>query len=134
MTRQRRSLAIAALLATPFLLACPGFGDEEVGGIPEFPTYDVDVKPILDASCVPCHAVPPQAGAPPGFRLDQYEDDVNGVVGAYVVRFDIQFRAVDAANMPPATRPDLALTPEQRETIDRWVDQGAPKTVSSAGT
>lgn len=127
MTRQQSSLAIAALLTAPFLLACPGFGDETVGGIPSNPTYDVDVKPILDQHCVPCHSVPPQGGAPVGFRLDQYEDDLAGNQGVLTYSGAIQNRAVDQNNMPPATRPDLATSPIDRATIDLWVDQGAPK-------
>ncbi len=123
MTRQQSSLAIAALLAAPFLLACPGFGDETVGGIPTNPTYDVDVKPILDEKCVPCHTVPPQAGAPNCLRFDQYADDGTNQ-GVFTNRFNIQNRVVDQNNMPPASRPELATSPTERAIIDLWVDQG----------
>src|SRR5215210_1527284 len=41
-------------------------------GVPDEPSYQQHVAPILAANCVRCHGVPVLGGAPPGFRLDSY--------------------------------------------------------------
>jgi hypothetical protein len=85
--------------------------------------YHRDVKPILDAKCTQCHF---DGGIAP-FPLTQYSE-----VTPYLnlIRAD-----VDAAVMPPwrAVGPldvfegDRRLTDAQKQTVVRWIDQGAPE-------
>src|SRR5688572_19284791 len=99
------------LLISALLLACPGFGDEDAGNVPDVPTYVDHVKPILDEHCVVCHVDPPQNGAAGGMVLDQYADvlDSSGgqvASGAGSLGCLIKFRAVDEqpTAMPPPPR------------------------------
>lgn len=119
------------LVAAAHLLGCPGFGDEEFQNVPDFPTYDPHVKAILDARCIECHMVPPQNGAPTGFRLDQYDDDGLNV-GAGGVGCEIKNRAVDRnpSQMPPVPRD--VLDPSETETVRRWVEQGRKNILTDA--
>ena len=115
------------LLITSLLLVtgCPGFGDQLPIGV-ENPTYNVDVKPILDTKCVICHQVPPVLGAPATLRLDQYADD-GAIQGAFSQAERIRVRSVQGfpSFMPPA--PALPLSGEEQATIDNWVTNGAPE-------
>ena len=84
-------------------------------------TYYADVKPILDSKCGGCHS---EGGIGP-LPLTSFEE-VDSVK---------QLVAVDVASgkMPPWTANaaldyyvgDRRLTPEQKDTIVRWVKQGA---------
>lgn len=120
-----RWLAFIVLLG---LAGCPGFGKgsppSTLDEVPAHPTYNGEVKLILDTYCAPCHTVPPQGGAPDYFRLDRYDED-GDLHGAFFQRDRIKARAcADPPSMPPgaATQPgDI-----ERATIARWIEQGAP--------
>lgn len=113
------------LLTLPFLLACPGLGDEEGGDVPENPTWNDDIQPILAENCATCHTDTPSNGAPDGFRLDSYADDADDI-GAFQFRCDVRNRAVNGnpSFMPPSTGP---IGSTERATIERWIEQGAPE-------
>jgi hypothetical protein len=101
--------------------------------VPGAPGYEVDIKPILDARCVRCHAYPYVANAFPGIRLDLY--DCSSLPDAGSV---CQFGAKDKAErinirvhgkglgvqMPPP--PAALLSPYQVDTIEKWFKAGAP--------
>lgn len=42
--------------------------------VPDQPSFQEDVMPILAANCVRCHGYPAIGGAPDAFRLDTYDD------------------------------------------------------------
>jgi len=85
-------------------------------------SYYRDVKPIIDEKCTQCHV----AGGLGGFPLTEYEDvrKLSKLVKS----------VVDSGRMPPwrPTGPldqfvgDRRLTPEKKQAILSWVDQGAP--------
>jgi len=98
-------------------------------------TYDTDIKPILDASCVKCHSgEKPKAR----LRLDTLENVLKGskdgkilTAGDSTNSFVVKCVAHTAADkdswMPPEhNKANIGpLTPEQIGLIRAWIDQGA---------
>ncbi|HSK02661.1 MAG TPA: hypothetical protein VK932_15525 [Kofleriaceae bacterium] len=101
-------------LATSLLGAC-------TADVPPAPSFQQHVMPILAANCVRCHGYPAIGGAPPGFRLDSYEDvaidDATTVAGAGAYAALIAVRVRDEARPMP---PRFALDEPQIETLERW--------------
>lgn len=117
-------LAAAALLS----IGCPGLGSQQPptsGGLPEEPTWEEDIKPIMDIHCNECHSVPPQQAAPGTLRLDTCET-VGGIPGAQSQAARIIVRTIDKTPtpMPPANY-ETTPTADEEEILQRWVDQGA---------
>ncbi len=96
------------------LLAIPGCNPS----VPDTPTFEDDVEPILFANCVRCHRDPPQNGAP--IRLDTFEaarDNSGGIVTRVKLDRD------DPRFMPPNT--ELVLSDRQIEIIENWRATGS---------
>lgn len=121
--------ALLIVLSSLASIGCPGFGSEEPGGdfseLPENPTWE-DVSPLLDAYCNDCHSVPPQEGAPGGFRYDVCED-ADGTLGASSRAQRLEVRTIQKvpSSMPPPTYSPQP-TPDDTEILRRWVENGAP--------
>lgn len=104
-----------ALLASLMVLAC--------GSAKSTPTYEKDVKPIMEARCVGCHA---KGGIAP-FELTTFEQ-VSAMKDA--VRL-----AVESRRMPPYLAgegctdyaDDQRLSAEQIAAIGSWAEAGAPR-------
>ena len=119
MTRLRAALCLPALAAASVMAA--GAPAQEGGGTS--PTFSQDVAPILHAQCVSCHR--PGEAAP--MSLVTY-DEARPWAAALA-------RRVNDGSMPPwhADAPagtfenERRLTPEQKQTIARWVAAGAPQ-------
>jgi len=122
------------ILWAPLLLVvvvCQGSGDrplEQVDpdAVPQSPTYD-RVYAIVHHACEPCHHSGSEGSdSPVSFaRAVAEEDDLdlstcNGIVSQ---RFDI-WTTVENNTMPPGALP--RLTSEEKLTIRRWIDSGAP--------
>lgn len=118
--------------------------------VPETPSFQLHVLPILAAQCVRCHGYPALGGAPPELRLDVYGDvvvrggrprdpktegvcglepaDAEGVVcgaASYAVLAADRAGSTDRP-MPPRFRID----DHQIETLARWAataERGAPR-------
>jgi hypothetical protein len=131
MTRGWVPLALAGAFG---LSAGAGCGPQ----VPEEPTWEEDVRPILMANCVRCHGDPPllpNIPAAVGFRLDVYDDDEeNGVAGAATMSSAIYDQAAVQELMPPTYRltsidyePVGRLTARQQEILRLWHEQGAPR-------
>ncbi len=93
------------------------------------PTWIDDVRPMVQANCLRCHASPAIAGAPTDFRLDVYEDTVllDGRIirGAATMAPFVAARAGEQGTMPP----DFERTPWERDTFSNWYEKsklGAP--------
>jgi uncharacterized membrane protein len=89
------------------------------------PTY-CEVKPVLDAHCVRCHAVPAQQGAP--FSLATYAS-LRDFYGDQVI-YERVSEAVTSGVMPP-TRLDLQppvepLAQDEIALLSEWALAGAP--------
>jgi hypothetical protein len=91
--------------------------------VPSAPSFQEHVMPILAANCVRCHGYPAIGGAPPGFRLDSYEDvaidDATSIAGAGVYATLIAFRVRDEERPMP---PRFPLDDPQIETLERWIE------------
>lgn len=108
-----------ALLSSPALLFACG-GDAKSN-----PTWLEDVRPLVQANCVRCHAPPAIGGAPTDFRLDVYEDTVGEggevIRGARTMARFMDIRAGEEGTMPP----DRALADVHRDTFINWAQTGA---------
>ncbi|MDA1260444.1 MAG: PSD1 and planctomycete cytochrome C domain-containing protein [Planctomycetota bacterium] len=93
-----------------------------------------EVLPVLEAHCFGCHGTTKHKA---GLRLDQraaafagarYGKDPVIVAGSREESELWQLIASDLEDerMPPADSDVAALTPEQIETLGRWIDEGAP--------
>jgi hypothetical protein len=94
-------------------------------------TYNVDIKPILEASCVECHGEEKQKGE---LRLDSKEATIKGgeegpifevgKSGESILITTIS-RVGDEENWMPPIDKGEPLTLEQIALIRAWIDQGA---------
>lgn len=97
-------------------------------------TFDKDIKPMLDASCLKCHGEEkPKAK----YRVDSREAFVKGgssdekavIVGKSTESIVVHYVAdlVEDMEMPPADKRDKypALTKDQIALLRAWIDQGA---------
>jgi hypothetical protein len=89
--------------------------------VPDEPSFQQHVAPILAANCVRCHGAPPIGGAPPGFRLDLFAD-----AAAQAERIAIR---ADRGDMPPR----FPLDDYQIDTLARWFELGAPRGAPNPG-
>ena len=97
-------------------------------------TYDNDIKPILDQSCVKCHS-----GKKPKAKLslDSLANVLKGGVDGKVIEPGNSAKSMLIINVahlgdkdewmpPPKNKLKIKkLTPEQIGTLRAWVDQGA---------
>jgi mono/diheme cytochrome c family protein len=96
-------------------------------GAPADPTYFGDVQSILAANCARCHGADPTADSIAGFRLDRYVKNDDATLDAWDFRDSIVTSAVELED--PVMPPRSVLSERQRETLARWVQDGAPKGV-----
>jgi len=78
-------------------------------------TYEADIKPIMQSSCIGCHANPPRNGAP--FSLvdfSQVRDRSGAILNA------ISRQTGSARAMPPSGR----LPQSTIDLVDQWIQDG----------
>ena len=128
-------LACALVLAASgaALWGAQGAGD---GASPARPpvNFDRDVKPILAANCFACHG-PDEHDRKAGVRLDTKEgllastkEGKTVVAPGKAGESELLKRVThaDADERMPPKKSGKVLTPEQIDTLKRWVEQGAP--------
>ena len=132
-------LAVVAFVPT-LVLAAVASADDAAGKLPpastkQGVTYAVDIKPVLDNSCVKCHSgEKPKAH----LKLDTLDNALKGAKDGKVITPGDSSRSllVQAAAhatkdhdqwMPPLNnRANIGpLTPDQIGLIRAWIDQGA---------
>lgn len=110
--------------------------------VPDSPSFQVDVMPILAANCVRCHGYPVLGGAPEHARYDTFANlrvgdgvvrrdvcaaDDNIVCGASTMAGTIAMR-VQPGSQGPEDRgpmpPRFALEDFQVDTLVKWAEQG----------
>lgn len=94
------------------------------------PSYEQEVKPLLETYCNSCHGPVRTASGVQNMRFDQYEDDADGVAGAKNSARRIRIRTADFRDMPPPSFP-AQPTDEERDVLARWEAAGAPLTVDA---
>jgi hypothetical protein len=111
------------LLGLGAVYAC-SFGKADITTVPEHPTFEADVKPLLAEHCLLCHGYPAKRTAPTDFRLDVY-DDADGVRGAKseASRF---VHSVEENEMPPAAAWGDGVGPNGKKLLQNWLADGAP--------
>jgi len=129
-----RLIARAAVLSVLVAGAGAGAGCNLEPSVPGSPTYEADVKPILEARCIRCHGYPQLVGATPMVRFDVYDCSgdagvpgcaVGAKVAAPLMKSRIQLGKNDPLHMPP--KPAAPLSQYQIDTIAKWADSGAPE-------
>ena len=115
-------LSFLAVVATSCHYAAP-----DLVYVPDNPGYEEDVHPLFSDHCLVCHGHPADRGAPNTFRLDVY-DDTDGILGASSVYGDLALSDVKIKKMPPAAKDGDGVGPNGILMLQRWVDQGKPRT------
>jgi hypothetical protein len=116
---------LPAALAGAVAIACSSSNDASDGGgaggscesapsCPDAgaPSYQTQIVPILQASCIPCHG--PSGTA--GYDEDTYADVYN--------QFGSMLSFVNDCEMPPLNGPELSNA--DRITLTEWLRCGAP--------
>jgi hypothetical protein len=109
-------------------------------------TFDKDIKPLFEASCIKCHGAQKPKG---NLRLDTLEgfkagsedgaiykegDSANSAIVKAIARINPKTMMPPAprkprpgpdGQMPPQQEPPKPLTPEQVGLVRAWIDQGA---------
>ncbi|MEO0477271.1 MAG: DUF1549 domain-containing protein, partial [Planctomycetota bacterium] len=95
-------------------------------------SYNRDIRPILSDKCFACHG-PDQAAIKGKLRLDVIEDG-KGYNGAYFAitpgdaeDSEVFYRIVsdDPDDVMPPPSAKIELTPEEKDKLIRWIEQGA---------
>ena len=113
----RVSLAVVLLSA---LAGSCKYGVADINGVPDNPTYNTDVYPLLRDHCLLCHGATPNRDAQKsGVRLDTYQDavDWSGSVLA----------DVKSDKMPPGAKDGDGVGPNGKAMLQKWIDNGTPE-------
>lgn len=106
-----------ALLVLFFIAACARKSSLPVAGTASKFTYVADVKPVLDASCSPCH-MPAKGGKKEDF--DSYEAAKRNIAD---IIYRVQLDSSDVKFMPWKHKKP-SLTPAQIAMLKDWANGG----------
>lgn len=134
-------IKLALLLGTSVALALAARADLELGDASKLPpaaaktgvTYEKDIKPLFEKSCVKCHGGEKPKGK---FSMETLASILKGgsegvsVVPGDSAKSALVHQAADLVadmEMPPTDKRDKypALTKEQIGLVRAWIDQGA---------
>jgi cytochrome c553 len=122
MTKRAVLLSLSAIAVAALQAGC---GDNA-------PTYQANIKPILEAKCVSCHVPGGSGYEKSGLRLDSYEAMMKGTkFGVVVVPgssvSSTLYRLVSGQADPSIRMPhgQASLPDADVATIAAWIDQGA---------
>jgi hypothetical protein len=96
--------------------------------------FNRDIRPILSENCFQCHGFDEKARQA-DLRLDvvesayaKLEDDAVPIVPGHPEKSEVWRRITsdDESEMMPPPDSNRHLKPEQKETLKRWIEQGAP--------
>ena len=115
-----RFLVVLGLVCTGISRAAPDAAVEDI-------TYERDIRPILKAYCFHCHGEEPELQGGLDVRLRRLLIE-GGDSGAVIVPGSVEksllYERISSGEMPPEGA-QLRPTPEQIETIARWIRSGA---------
>lgn len=122
--------AIAALASAGMALAAVDLSKLPPASKTAGVTFDKDIKPIFEKSCVKCHGAEKQKGK---LRLDTLEATLKGGEnGELVIKGDslkspltLSVSRLDEDTAMPPDGKGEPLTPEQVGLVRAWIDQGA---------
>ncbi len=118
------------LLSVACMLTCPSTNAADV--TPEAVDFNRDVRPILAENCYACHGFD-EAAREADLRLDTFAgaigDDggISAIVPGQPDESELVSRVLsdDAGDIMPPEDSGKQLTSAQKETLRRWVEQGA---------
>ncbi len=126
-------IVLLALLAAPVAIrpSLPAGEDTPAASVESsraadwVPSYARDVQPLLDRACVTCHG---SQRADKGLRLDSYQRTMAGdSYGTVVIPGGSSLSAmISVVKFGAMPHRSARLSPEEIETISRWIDAGAP--------
>ena len=128
--------SLAALAATALVLLAAGTGRPDAAPparAPELPiTFNRDVRPILSDKCFVCHG-PDRGSRKAELRLDSRDDATaphehgTPVVPGNAQKSELVRRvfSADPDEVMPPPESKLSLTDGERETLRRWIAEGA---------
>jgi cytochrome c553 len=113
-------LIIVLVLGISIFISCDSRTQQDLEGIVTNPTYNNNVKKIIDAKCVACHSQSGQGTFP---DLDSYQNVVDAQNGTNSSKLlcSIQAGACTSDRMPKS---DAPLSNGSIATIANWIDQG----------
>ncbi len=114
-------LATIALATT----AC-SFGKPDIATVPDHPTFEIDVKPLLADHCLLCHGYPAKRGAPTNFRLDVYDPPAGTTTPAAHQEAERFIGSIQDDKMPPAAAWGDGVGPNGKKMLQNWQNDGYP--------
>jgi hypothetical protein len=95
--------------------------------VPDAPSFQEHVAPILAANCMRCHGYPAIGGAPEDFRLDSFEDlplsdEPDDLITGVAAMAPLIAERVASSDAPMPPR--FGLDDYQIETITNWARTG----------
>ena len=128
MTARQKLLIPAAILIAVLAIDIPELSAQEID-------FNRDVRPILSNNCFQCHG-PDAAARQAELRLDNAEGISEQRDPPLIVKGNIsqgeflhRIMADDGDLIMPPADSNRELTPQQIETLKRWVEQGAEYSV-----
>ena len=128
---KRALVFVCATVACPWLAVTAGAAP---AGAPARLSFNRDIRPILSENCFACHG-PDNANRQAGLRLDTFEpataeldSGTRAIVPQDLDASELLARVVSDdpdSVMPPPEAKIGRLTPEQVETLKRWIAEGA---------
>ncbi len=110
------------------------YASPDLAYVPDSPTYDHDVRPLLSDHCVLCHGNPPNRGAPHTYRLDLYGDTDHPLGAQFCFTVTVGsdtdpycLRRIVKEEMPPAAKDGDGVGPNGIEMLRRWIANGLPE-------
>jgi hypothetical protein len=125
--RDRATVVIAGLIFSAL------FASAAIGApLPEKLSFNTHIRPILSNNCFYCHG-PDEKHREAKLRLDIREDAVRDLGGYAAVvpgkpdasEIIKRITTDDEDDLMPPVKSKKKLTPEQKETLKRWIAQGA---------
>ncbi len=94
--------------------------------------FNRDVRPILSDKCFKCHG-PDAKNQKSDFRIDTFEHattdlgDYSGIVPGDLKESEVHWRlhSDDSSDVMPPPEAKMALTAEEIQILDRWIESGA---------
>ncbi len=123
-------IACVSLAAGSLALAAVDLSKLPPAATTEGVTFDKDIKPLFEKSCIKCHGAEKQKGK---LRLDTLEAALKGGAGGEsVIKGDslkspitLSVSRLDEDTAMPPDEKTEPLTPEQVGLLRAWIDQGA---------
>jgi hypothetical protein len=121
-------MRFSTLLVIVTAVASCHYASPDLVFVPDHPGYNEDVRPLFSDHCLLCHGHPANHGAPNNFRLDVYDNDTtNRIPGAFTYG-EVALSEIKSKSMPPAAKDGEGVGPNGILMLQRWVDDGKPRT------